>query len=326
MGTAYFDVEEGQDYRVYVYSTSAILSNNAVIYFWDKNNRLIPTSTYIFTVFDANNKIIDITAPTGAVQATITYLNDKTYYAYKKGGIWAYDWLLVKKENLSKELNDKIFETPIKLKYSHSLNKPFNFNGKTVTFFGDSITAGTTSPNLGSTNNPYGKVFADKFSMNYASQAVGGSYICDTVNATSILNKVINYTDIRDFIFIAGGTNDWTNGKPLGVLGDTTGDTFYGALHVMCESLKTNHPTSTIIFITPINQNVSRPNSITTMDAYRNAIFEVATSYGFNIVDGSKIGFPTEQGVFANTMCQDGVHPTELGHSFYGKSLCGILA
>jgi lysophospholipase L1-like esterase len=61
------------------------------------------------------------------------------------------------------------------------------------------------------------------------------------------------------------------------------------------------------------------------MNAYRNAIFEVATSYGFNVVDGSQIGFPTEKGPFADLMCQDGVHPNQLGHEMYAKSLRGIL-
>ena len=270
--------------------------------------------------------IIDIIAPKDAIRGTITYKDELTYTVKQIGGKNSYDWLEVTESNLDSNLKKKIIvDDNTKLKYGHSLNKPFDFNGKSITFFGDSITAGSTSPNLAVTPNPYCKIFADKFGMTFSNRGVGGTYICDTVNENSILNRIIKYTDQRDFIVIAGGTNDWTFGKPVGALGDTTGDTFYGALHVICEHLKTVHSTSTIIFITPINQNVDRPDSITTIDVYRNAIFEVATSYEFNVVDGSQIGFPKEQGAFADIMCSDGVHPSELGHRFYAKSLCGIL-
>ena len=328
MGTAYFDAVEGNTYQVKVYTLDEkyIKGDFAVIYFWDKNGLRISPTTYEYTVIDDSNMIIEIIAPVGAVKGTITYKDDEDYFVYQKGGKKNFDWLVVSENNLSNDLKSKIcIDSDTQLKYCHSLDKPFDFNGKSITFFGDSITAGSTSPSLAVTPNPYCKIFADKFGMNFSNQAVGGTAICDTVNEKSILNKVLNYTTQRDFIVISGGTNDWTLGKPVGVLGDTTGDTFYGALHVMCQHLKDVHSNSKVIFITPINQNVSRPNAITTMDVYRNAIFEVATINGFNVVDGSKIGFPSKQGGFANLMCSDGVHPSELGHEFYAKSLCGIL-
>lgn len=330
-GTAYFNAVEGNEYKMHVYSVTSIPGDFAVIYFWDKNNIRIAPATYQYTVVDEANMIIHITAPVGAVTGTLTYSpasgGKEAFFVYSLGGTHSYDWLVINKDNLSDEVRAKVFndDDDVQLKYGHSLNKPFNFTGKTVTFFGDSITAGSTSPSLAVTPNPYCKIFADKFAMSSVNRAVGGSTICDTVSTNSILNKVLAYTDQRDFLWIAGGTNDWTLGKPIGVYSDTTGETFYGALRVMCEHLKTNHANSTVIFVTPINQNVSRPLSITTMDAYRNAIFEMATSYGFNVADGSQVGFPSDKGGFTDAVCSDGVHPSLLGHSFYAQSLSGIL-
>ena len=332
MGTAYFKVLGGNEYRMRVYKTTDIELNNAVVYFWDNDNNRIDMTTYQYTVVDEENRIIEIIAPQNAILGTLTY-SDGTggkdaFFVYASGGKTSFDWLNVTKKNLDDELKEllDVKENEVKLKYGHSLNKPFAFSGKTSAWFGDSITAGSTSPSLAVTPNPYGRIFADKHEMSYAGVATGGSRICDTESQYSIYNRLLNYTNQRDFIFISGGTNDWTFGSPVGALGDTTGETFYGALHVMCQHLKTVHPNATVIFITPINQNVSRPLSITSMDAYRNAIFEVATANGFNVVDGSQIGFPKEKGAFADLMCSDGVHPSELGHQFYARGLSGVLS
>lgn len=332
MGTAYFKVLGGNKYRMRVYNTTGLDTNIAVVYFWDKDYNRISMTTYQYTVVDETNNIIEIIAPQNAVLGTLTY-SDRTggkdaFFVYASGGKTSFDWLNVTKDNLDTELKEllDVKENEVKLNYGHSLNKPFAFSGKTSVWFGDSITAGSTSPSLEVTPNPYGKIFADKHGMSYEGRATGGSRICDTEGQYSIYNRLTNYTTQRDFIFISGGTNDWTFGSPVGALGDTTGETFYGALHVMCQHLKTAHPNATVIFITPINQNVSRPLSITSMDAYRNAIFEVATANGFNVVDGSQIGFPKEKGAFADLMCSDGVHPSELGHQFYARGLSGVLS
>lgn len=333
-GTAYFKPKAGNKYRMHVYTIDAanITGNLAVIYFWDKNNVLIPQSTYEYTVTDSEKMIIEIIAPIGAVEGTITYSQSSgwrdAFYVYSVGGKQYYDWLEVNKDNLSEDLKAKIYgaELPgVSLKYGHSINKPFNFTGKTITFFGDSIAYGVTSPNLAVTANPFCKIFADKFSMVSDNRAVIGTTITGSESQYSILNRILSYTTQRDYLLIAGGTNDWTLGKTVGKLGDTDSETYYGALHLICEHIKMNHPNSKVIFITPINQNVTRPLSITTIDEYRNATFEMATSYGHSVVDGSKIGFPSEKGAFADLMCSDGVHPSLLGHSFYGNSLSGIL-
>lgn len=337
MGTAYFKTIPGNTYRIPVYSIEAIPNNNAVIYFWDKNGTCIAPTLYEYTVVEKveqsggyHSGVIDIIAPKDAILGTIT-MNSKNYpknwWAKQVGGKFAPNWLEVSKDNLSNELLADIYNTNVKFKYNHCLAKPFDFRGKSSVFFGDSITHGVTSPNLGYTSNSYGRLFATSVGMSYESRAVSGSCFCPVNSPSStgnnIYEKILAYTGTADYIFIAGGINDYSMQNPVGEYGDTTSDTVYGALHLICEHLSTNLPKANVIFITPVNDTMTKKSI--SVNVYRNAIFEMATSYGFNVVDGSQIGFPTEQGAFADAMCQDGVHPTELGHQFYAKSLRGIL-
>lgn len=338
MGTAYFDVIEGSTYRMTIYAIEYVHKRNAVIYFWNANGVLIDTTTYNFEVVESipcdnghTRGIIDIVAPEGAVRGTTTISVDNpqdTCYVKQIAGKISPNWLAVSKDNLDGELTDLIYGNGERLKYGHCLAKPFNFDGKTAAFFGDSITYGVMSPNLGLTPNSYGRLFSTAVGLSFENQAVSGacfSPVNSLVKGNDICDKILSYTTAKDFIFIAGGTNDYSMGNEVGTLGDTTTNTVYGALHVICEHLRNNLPNTTVIFITPINQNIPQSRSIAHMNVYRNAIFEVATSYGFNVVDGSQIGFPTEKGSFADLMCQDGVHPNQLGHEMYAKSLRGIL-
>lgn len=259
------------------------------------------------------------------------------------------DWLEIKSSNLSESAYDGIIEqvkeevnkeineekekeeaTIGKYKYGDSLNKPFEFTGKTIVAFGDSITQGYTSPNLEvKPDKCYIKLFADKFDMSLVNKGVGGSCLADTDgNAYTIYKMVTGYTVQKDFVIISGGTNDFNQGKPLGEFDSTDVTTVYGALRGMCEHLKTNLPNSTVIFITPIPVTKDFPNAILPLNAYRNAIYEIATLYGFNVVDGSDLGMPTESGEWANEMVAngDGCHPTEAGHALYFRNLCAKLS
>jgi lysophospholipase L1-like esterase len=211
-----------------------------------------------------------------------------------------------------------------------SLEKPFDFTGKSLFVFGDSITVGVTSPNLAVTENSYIKLFADKFNMALTNLAESGSTLASSAESTlkCITDKVCSRTaGDPDFVFIAGGTNDYNQGRALGKFGDTEKTTVYGALHVICEHLKTYFADATVIFITPVNVTKKFAASVESLYAYRKAIFEVATSYGFNVVDGAAIGLPDKTGTWANTMTADtdGVHPTEAGHKLYFQGLCNQL-
>lgn len=245
------------------------------------------------------------------------------------------NWLEVDESNLSSNLADLIgggenLPTPVPItnvdEYSHSLSKPYNFQGKSGVWFGDSITYGMAStPALHFTENGYAKLLSAELGLSYVNRAISGSVLADTTDSNSILNRILNYNTPRDFVFVAGGTNDHSLNKPLGTLGDTTGETVYGALHIICEHFKDTRPDSTIIFITPIAKTRDYPDQIASLDAYRKAIYEMTTIYGYDVIDGRQIGFPKKPGAFADALIEDGVHPSELGHQHYAKTLQGIL-
>ena len=209
-------------------------------------------------------------------------------------------------------------------KYDNCLLKPFSFSGKTAVFFGDDVTYSGMSTSASSTvsycTNNWVKLFCDKFNMTYANQA--------TVNelAQTTYDKVRAYTTAANFVFVGVGQTDWLRSTRIGTLGNTNTSTFYGALELICTAINSVQPNATVIFVTPINQSIQNPSQVASLDAYRNAIFETATSHGYNVVDGSKVGFPTDiSGTFKSLMIPDGKHPSERGYAMMYRAICGIL-
>ena len=216
-------------------------------------------------------------------------------------------------------------------RYGDSLFKPLKFNGKTAIAFGDSITAGVANNgngNISAGSDSYINKFATRAGLALTNRAVSGSTITYANNETyeSVYTKVLAMTETPDFIIISGGTNDYNQGKALGSFGSTDKTNFYGALYQICEKLKTN--TATVIFITPINVTKDfNGHDRALLNNYRNAIYEVATSYGFNVVNGADLVPVTEQTGYDDTMINhvDGCHPTIKGHGLYARNLCGKL-
>ena len=216
-------------------------------------------------------------------------------------------------------------------RYGDSLFKPFKFNGKTAIAFGDSITQGVANDgngNIDAGSNSYINKFAAHVGLTLTNRALSGSTITYANNEQyeSVYTRVLAMTETPDFIIISGGTNDYNQGKELGSFGSTDKTKFYGALYQICEKLKTK--TSTVIFITPINVTKDfngRDRAL--LNNYRNAIYEVATSYGFNVVNGADLVPVTRQTGYDDTMINhvDGCHPTIKGHGLYARNLCGKL-
>ena len=322
-------------------------------------------------VWDDSHSHLIVTAPTGAygfqINATFdgggtysTALNDnvnssraiyytsdfKIYVPWLKMEAPAIDWGSIPNGAITYDSLNADVKSRLSLpydesyKYWDSLNKPFDFQGKTLVAFGDSITAGVANEGSGNYSagpNSYINLFATKFGMVLHQMAISGSCITSGVNElTPICDKVDEYAfsnDANEFVFIAGGTNDFNSDAALGQLGDTQKTTFYGALDHICQKLKTSAPNSTVVFITPINVNTDyfpkkATGSTLTLNKYRNAIWEVSTKYGFNVVDGSTIGFAKEINTpWGNLMIShsDGTHPTLAGHALYFRGLCGKL-
>ncbi len=220
---------------------------------------------------------------------------------------------------------------------AESINKPFMFSGKKIQAFGDSITAGVTSPNL-QAGTPYIKHFADHAGATLFNRAISGSTL--SYDGSSELGSIckrlqaISPEDLIDFIIIAGGTNDFNQNRAIGAFLNTDDSTVCGALRNMCEYINTNLGGRTIIFITPIpyTQAYYDRNNKTnalgyTLDDYAEAIYKTATAYGHSVVNGNLLGMPTGKDEWANKMCDntDGCHPSADGHKLYARSLAGKL-
>jgi len=290
------------------------------------------------TLIDATNFIYQLTAPSDCANIYITYATNASPWVKLCEGEFNIDWLKLTTNNFD---NAIIPESAIigrnEHLYGDSLKKPFDFNGKNGQALGDSISAGVCSPNLGTTT-PFIRRFADSVGISVLSNlSISGSCIADPNDQNSILNRALNISTARDFFFIAGGTNDFNTSKELGTFASTDTSTFYGALKTICNKFATDFPDATVIFITPIpyteaffdiRPELKNGNALGyTLNDYRNAIYEVATSYGFNVVDGSSLGMPIGKGGWSNTMCDDsdGCHPTIAGHELYARNLQGKL-
>lgn len=334
MGTAYFNVVEGYYYtmRVYNIDPDAIQKNLAIIYFWDSDDILIKQSNYEYEIVSEQTMTIRIKAPIGAVRGTTTYKTDdptislEDWQVYTQDAPFCPEWICVDESVLAPSLREKI--SPKSYTYNDYIKQRYDFKDKAIMCFGDSITFGVcsdvdkgmyTDQSLG-----YCKVFSDIVGASKIDNfAVSGSFICDNdpTTVSSIMNRVLNVTEFAEYVIIAGGVNDYSLGRPLGVLGDTGKDTFYGCLYNICEHLKTNASESTIIFISPINQSSPRANATNKLYAYSQAIYEMALSYNFNMINGSTLGFPTEPGTLRDRLIYDGIHPSELGHKIFANHL-----
>lgn len=345
-------VEAGKTYLISVNQLVAPDSTEAKSSYIFADDDIENSAIYINEIpnyaelFDGANTLYKITVPTGCTKFVSAVLT------YKKNRVVAYEatvqeeiaWLQVSDSNFSIEIWDRInniiydtinSEQNLRDNIYHlwdSIKKPIEFTGKTLVAFGDSITKGVSSPNLVLIQDSYIKLFCDYAGVSQLiNNAISGSCLADADGVSdSIYDKVIGYTGNADIIWIAGGTNDWNTGKPVGSFGSTDTHTTYGALKGICEHLKTNYPNAVVIFVTPIPYTkpvTSYPSHIAELNEYRTAIYDVATEYGYNVVDGNSLGMPRMLGGWNNIMCadSDGCHPTADGHALYARSLTGKL-
>lgn len=211
------------------------------------------------------------------------------------------------------------------IKYHSCVKKPFDFTGKKLDFFGDSITYGyiAASGDIPShqATNQYPKTFWQDVGANgYHNYGVSGSTLSVVSGYDSIYTKIQQTTLSGDFVFVAGGVNDWQVG-----VNETTLKT---AMVNICEYLKENF-SGEVIFITPIYEAGRTPivTPTQTLQNVRNVITRIALQYGYSVVQGWEFPFPTEDddADYISAMFQDKIHPTELGYSMYAQALRNVL-
>lgn len=196
------------------------------------------------------------------------------------------------------------------------------FKGKTFNILGDSITAGANisvrywewlQNLLGCTCNNYG---------------ISGTSIAQNSNKPSQA-FYIRYADMAngaDVVIVMGGTNDKWHGSTLGTMGDTTGATFYGAMDVLCQGLRSKYPTATIVFVTPAEMTGFSFLATASVEDFANAMKEMCSKYAINVFDHRIISgiYPYVE-ANKNLYTIDGVHLNNYSHELLGKRLANYL-
>lgn len=157
--------------------------------------------------------------------------------------------------------------------------------------------------------------------INYGVNGVSISSNTATLPEQAIV-KTIKNMERGDIIVLAAGTNDYGTSVPLGKIEDKGEDTFYGALYLLYDFLKTERANAKVFVVKPIRrQNDGANQAGYTLEDYRNAIEYRAKEFGLAVIDGYSVPIDpkTEEGRKKHIL--DGLHPNEAGHALYAETL-----
>ena len=206
-----------------------------------------------------------------------------------------------------------------------------------IEFLGDSITQGGCATEE---KNRYVDVVAAILDATTINHGIGGTRIAKyhgellyPHDHLPFYSRVDELEPNADLVCVMGGVNDYGHGNaPVGKLGDTEVDTFYGALDYLINLLLKKYSKDKILFIEPlycIKEEDPRgyPWDPKTprgpLEAYRVAIREVCAKYGIECTGEikEKLGKPEE---YAN-LYQDGLHPNDEGHIKLGHLVADYI-
>jgi lysophospholipase L1-like esterase len=218
---------------------------------------------------------------------------------------------------------------------------------KKIGALGDSITYGYIPRNHAGYPGrltPWLNIIMDFFQCSGVNYGVNGNELARTSGMASRFDTMANDCDL---IIVTGGTNDVRNLVPLGALGDTTIDTFYGALDVLAVGLSNkyiyndlpNANKKKIIFSTPIRllHPTLTSGVYPEFPKFRQAIIDVARKYALPLFDAWNLTtlnpqqFRTLQGTepgytgLYNPLIPDGTHPSQVGHYIYAEAIAGFI-
>lgn len=214
------------------------------------------------------------------------------------------------------------------LNSNHIVRKPLSFNGKRACFCGDSITKGYINGQSISENN-YVKAFSNAVNLTYTNKAVGGATFSQVSGLTQIGTQIKSITDGQyDFIFIAGGVNDYSRNVDF--------TTFRTTLNDLCDWINANLPSAKIIWITPINHAFDEGTGylLNTYALWQyisimtEVLIEKDTLKRYSIVKGHLFNFPVfgMNDTYINAVFGDRLHPSELGYqNVYAPGLLNAL-
>lgn len=209
--------------------------------------------------------------------------------------------------------------------------------GKTVLFLGDSITegAGASSPEQG-----YVSVFQRLSGAHTVNYGIGGTRIakqkspsrCDVWDR-DFIGRVDEMQPEADVVVVFGGTNDFGHGDAeLGSFSSGSEDTFYGALHTLCQKLIGKYPKAEIVFLTPLHR-ISEDSTVSEiglqtcpLSSYVTAIQEIAGYYALPVLDLFRTsGLQPKVDKIRELYMPDGLHPSDAGAAKIAQKLYNFL-
>lgn len=189
--------------------------------------------------------------------------------------------------------------------------------GKKINFLGDSLTHGPGNDNI----NSYTTFLANEYGCTTRNYGIIGSTIQYDEDRNPMCVRYADMDNDADIVAFMGGTNDYWNNKPLGQFGDTTYDTFYGALDVLISGLIAKYPTAFVYAVTPPhgygpNFTGETKTNAGSMQDIADAVKQVAAKYSILVLDVFNAGglYPkisAQADVYYNS--SDGVHLTVAG-------------
>lgn len=176
--------------------------------------------------------------------------------------------------------------------------------GKTINVMGDSY----VSPSSLDDGKIWPQLLAEKYEMNHRNYGQGGNgVVSPEATGTPMVKRYTQMNNNADIVFVVGGRNDYNKSYPVGKVGDTTTDTFCGALSVLIDGLREKYPNSLILFSTSWYVNED-------MKAYTDATLAVCESKGipcFHAADQSLSGVRMNDSSFRSRYC---VKPSDVSH------------
>ena len=214
------------------------------------------------------------------------------------------------------------------------------WTGKKINFLGDSITEGY------GTTKVYHDYLNEMLSLSACrNYGIGGSTIANGQNP--MYSRALSMDIDADLVCVFGGTNDFANfncalgelcnkGENNERIANTDCDTFYGALHTLCNNLINRYPDKKIVMFTPIHREVFagqktefQPNNVGIyLYQYVNAVKEVAEWYSIPVCDlysisGLQPNNSNHKSLYFSP--SDGLHPKAEGHEVLARVIYNFL-
>lgn len=206
---------------------------------------------------------------------------------------------------------------------------------KRVLFFGDSIMAQDKKPYeyaaeynkdaLGKICKGWPSILEESFNIETENFAIGGHKIIDQKDI--ILSQDLSNAD---YIVIAVGVNDFSQGTPIGVIPDSQekchDETFIGRYCSALDYIFTQNPLVKVVLMTPLHRctlNRTSPGPVNTIDSlvngntlkdYADAIIQIGRFYACPVIDMYSVSGINRFNLELLTF--EGVHPTDDGYKF----------